>query len=92
MDKVRRLFNESYHGVFTSNGIPFSMADSRIEIACRWGISTCDGEAYDSSLAGKYIDFELSDGTVLACILGASKGNEPGSDLTGVVHHDGSII
>ncbi len=85
-------FNKDYHGSFTSNGIPFSMADNRIEIACRWGISTCDGEAYDSSLAGKYIDFELSDGTVLACIMGASKGNESGSDLTGVVHHDGSII
>jgi len=85
-------FNGNYHGVFTSNGNTFSMADNRIEIACRWGISTCDGEAYGETLAGKYIDIELSDGTVLACIMGASKGNEEGSDDKGVTHHDHSIF
>lgn len=85
-------YRQDYHGTFISNGITFSTADNRIEIACREGISTCDGEAFDLSLAGKYVDIELSDGTVLACIIGGSKGNEPGSDPTGVVHHDGSIF
>lgn len=85
-------FNQDYHGTFISNGITFSMADNRIEIACRKGISTCDGEAFDASLAGKYIDIELSDGTVLACIIGASKGDEEGSDSEGIVHHDDSIF
>ena len=85
-------FNKDYHGNFTSNGNTFSIADNRIEIACRRGISTCDGESFDTTLAGKYVDVVLSDGTVLACIMGGSKGDEPGSDPTGVVHHDGSII
>lgn len=85
-------FNGDYHGSFSSGGNTFSMADNRIEIAVRYGISTADGEEYGVSLAGKYIDIELSDGTVLACIMGASKGNEPDSDSNGIVHHDGSII
>ena len=59
-------FIQNYHGSFTSNGNTFSIADNRIEIACRRGISTCDGEAFDVTLAGKYIDVVLSDGTVLA--------------------------
>lgn len=85
-------FREECHGSFTSNGIVCSTADNRIEIACRWGISTADGEAWASTLAGKYIDIVLSDGTVLACIMGDSKGNEAGSDNKGIVHTDGSII
>lgn len=85
-------YKQDYHGTFISNGITFSTADNRIEIACRRGISTCDGEAFDITLAGKYVDIELSDGTVLACIIGGSKGDEAGSDLEGIVHHDGSIF
>ncbi len=85
-------FNEGYHKSFLSNGIEVSTADNRIEIACRWGISTCDGEVWADSLAGKYIDIVLSDGTVLACIMGGSKGNEGNSDSVGVVHDDGSIF
>ena len=85
-------FKEEYHGFFTSQGNSFSLADNRIEVACRRGISTCDGEAFADSLAGKYIDIVLSDGTVLACILGASKGDEGDSDETGVVHYDNSIF
>lgn len=85
-------FNQAYHGNFTSNESIFSMADNRIEIACRRGISTYDGEKFDETLAGKYIDIVLSDGTVIACILGGSKGDEEGSDPAGVVHYDGSII
>lgn len=92
LDDLPTSFNLNYHGNFTSNGNTFSLADNRIEIACRWGISTCDGESFDVSLAGKYIDIQLSDGTVLACIIGGSKADESGSDATGVVHHDGSII
>lgn len=92
VENLPESFNENYHGSFSSNGNEFSLADNRIEIACRWGISTCDGEAYNYTLAGKYLDIVLSDGTVLACIMGASKGNEPGSDAQGVVHADDSII
>ena len=85
-------FNADYHGTFTSNGNTFSMADNRIEVAVRWGISTYDGEPGDWTLAGKYLDIELSDGTVLACIMGAAKGNEDSWDTSGVVHHKNSII
>lgn len=85
-------FNADYHGTFTSNGNTFSMADNRIEVAVRWGISTYDGEPGDWTLAGKYLDIELSDGTVLACIMGAAKGDEDSWDTSGVVHHKNSII
>lgn len=37
-------YNANYHGFFTSDGNTFSTADNRIEVAVRWGISTCDGE------------------------------------------------
>lgn len=85
-------FNEDYHGTFTSRGNTFSLADNRIEVAVRWGISTCDGEPADETLAGKYLDIELSDGTVLACIMGGAKGDENSWDTTGVVHQKDSII
>lgn len=85
-------YNAQYHGTYCSNGNYFSLADNRMEIAVRKGISCVNGDAFGAALAGEYIDIVLSDGTVLACILGASKGNEDGSSADGLVHHDGSIV
>lgn len=85
-------YNAQYHGTYYSNRNYFSLADNRMEIAVRRGISCVNGDAFNAALAGTYIDIVLSDGTVLACILGGSKGDEPGSSADGLIHHDGSII
>lgn len=86
-------YNDLYHGTYWSGGNCFSLADNRMEVAVRRGVSCVNGDRYnDVSLAGEYIDIVLSDGTVLACILGASKGDEEGSSEDGLVHGDHSII
>ena len=95
---IPESYNSDYHGSFSSGENDnkknsFSIADDRIEIAVRRGIASgLDQEAFTYELAGKYIDVVLSDGTVLACIMGDAKGDEKGSSPDGIVHHDGSII
>ncbi len=97
-DRIPENYNPDYHGSFASGEDEnkknsFSIADNRIEIAVRRGIaSELDHEAFTYELAGKYIDVVLSDGTVLACIMGDAKGDEKGSSPDGILHHDGSII
>lgn len=84
--------NFDYHGSFSSRYNSFSTADNRIEVAMRKGILCIDGEEFSYSLAGKYIDVELEDGTILACIVGDAKGDESGSSSDNIFHHDGSFI
>lgn len=97
-DKLAKLglnhknVNYNYHGSFSSIYNKFSIADNRIEVAMCQGVLCVDGEPYTSSLAGKYIDVELEDGTVLACIVGDAKGNETGSSSDGIFHHDNSFM
>ena len=88
-ENLPESFKEDYHGSFTSNGIVCSTADNRIEIACRQRLAICDNEIWASTLAGKYIDIVLSDGTVLACIMGDTKGNLQNNEIADA---DGSII
>ncbi len=43
-------------------------------------------------MAGKYIDVELGDGTILACIVGDAKGDESGSSSDNIFHYDDSFM
>lgn len=84
--------NYDYHGSFSSGYNRFSTADNRIEVAMRKGILCIDGEDFTDTLAGKYIDVELGDGTILACIVGDAKGDESGSSSDNIFHYDDSFM